>query len=389
MGEFVAFFFSWQGQQVGILFYLLIILINTVINTVGLRRLGSYPHPQTWPRLAVLIPARNEEATIARCLHSLLAQDYPAFSIWVLDDASTDRTPAILADLAASDALDAGRLHVIHGAPLPVGWLGKSWACQQLADAVPDDVDLLLFVDADTWHHPHMLRDAVAASEAEETDLLSAIPQQVAITLAEKLTVPILPWSLFTHFPLALAYRLGWQRPAAAIGQLLLFRRTAYGAIGGHGSVRGEIAEDMALARLVAQTGLRWRLLPGTERVWCRMYRSVGAAWEGFGKNLYAVFGHNLPRYLFIWLWLGIVFLGPWLMWIGGTLGGLPMSPRLAEGAIVLAFVIWGLTAWKLRLPVVVVLLYPAVIAAAFLLSFHSLGQTLGRRSTWKERRLP
>ena len=105
----------------------------------------------------------------------------------------------------------------------------------------------MLYVDSDTWHHPQMLRDAVSALEAEQADLLSVIPDEVVDTLAEKLSVPVISWSLLTHFPLFLAQRLNWAPLATAIGQMMLFRRSAYESIGGHTTVQAEIAEDLAL----------------------------------------------------------------------------------------------------------------------------------------------
>lgn len=384
MADLWAFFFSWQEHQVGILVYLTLILVNTLVNTLTLPRLDRAPEPFRWPPVAVLIPARNEEATIERCVRSLLAQDYPAFRVWVLDDHSTDATRSILDRLAGED----NRLRVLVGMPLPAGWLGKPWACHQLAQAVPEEVPLLLFVDADTWHHPHMLTHAVARMEMDGVDLLSTIPQQITVGLAEMLSVPLIPWSLLTHFPLALAQRFNWPLFAAAIGQMILVRREAYQAVGGHAAVRREVAEDMALARLMARSGRRWRMSVGAGYVFCRMYRSPGQVWEGFGKNLFAVFGGNLYFYLFVWLWLGVVFLGPWITLAGGLLGGWPADLALAVGAIVLGAATWALTVHRLSLSPRVFWLYPAVMAAAVLLAFHSLGLHLTHRATWKERRI-
>lgn len=382
MADFLAGLLTWQGQQAGIVAYLALILGNTLLNTLTLRRLEDAPEPSVWPAVAVLVPARNEEETIERCVCTLLAQMYPHFSVWVLDDASTDRTPDILARLAAEDS----RLHLLRGAPLPDGWLGKPWACQQLAQAV--DADLLLFVDADTEHHPHLVRDAVAALIAGQADLLSAIPHELTPTLAEKLTVPIIPWSLLTHFPLTLARWLGWPVFAAAIGQMMLFRREAYQAVGGHAAVRREVAEDMALARLVARRKLRWRLLDGTGRIACRMYRSPGAVWEGFGKNLFPVFGRNLLLFLFVWLWLGVVFLGPWVGLVSRMIFGASLSLAAGLVAILLALLVWAVTVVRLRLARDIILLYPWVHLVAVLLAFHSLGQSLTGRATWKQRRV-
>lgn len=382
MNLFSDFFLSPVGQQTGVLLYLLFILGNTLLNRRRLPRLGTHPEPEHWPEVAVLIPARDEEANLPRCLRSLLAQNYPHFSVWVLDDDSHDGTADVVRALAAKDE----RLHLLQGQPLPPGWLGKPWACQQLAEAAPSSAELLLFVDADTWHAPDMLRVSVAALLAEGADLLSVLPRQVLGTAAEWLSVPVLPWSLFSHFPLWLTQRVRWAELAAAVGQHMLWRRTAYEAVGGHAAARREVAEDMALARLTAARGLRVLLLPGPEHVFCRMYRSTAAVLEGFGKNLFAVFNRRWPAYLFVWLWLGVAFVGPVAALLGWALAGWPFSPALAGISVLVGGLIWVLVCVTTGLPRSLPLLYPLVVLANIYLAFHSLGQALTRRARWKGR---
>ncbi|MDD5399262.1 MAG: glycosyltransferase, partial [Dehalococcoidia bacterium] len=140
--------------QSAIVVSLVVLLTVSLFNMRYLRHLDSYPAPPAWPRCSVLVPARNEEANIGGCAGGLLDQDYPDFQVIVLDDNSTDRTWQILQDLAAEDT----RLALIKGKPLPDDWLGKHWACSQLAEAA--DGELLVFVDADTYHEPGMLRGA-------------------------------------------------------------------------------------------------------------------------------------------------------------------------------------------------------------------------------------
>ncbi len=375
-------FFTWGSQLNGILLYLSLIVLNTLLNWLFLPRLGKAAPPSSWPAVAVLVPARNEEANLRRCVTSLLTQDYPDFSVWVLDDASTDATPCILAELTAGEP----RLNVIQGAPLPSGWLGKNWACHQLVERLPADVPLLLFVDADTWHAPAMLRNAVAALQAHQADLLSVLPQQETRTLAEMLTVPLLPWALLSHFPLWLTRRLRWPRLSAAVGQHMLWRRRAYQQVGGHAAVRRELVEDMALARRAAAQGLRLLLLPGRGQVFCRMYRSTAEALAGFGKNLFSVFERRLPTYLFVWLWLGVAFTGPWLTILWNWTAGAATEYFPAWAAAALTLLIWGLVVNMSGMRPLIVPLSPAIVFSSVLLSFHSLGQTLTRRIEWKGR---
>ena len=214
----------WIDHVGGIVIFLAILLLISFINLLTLKRLGKFPDPLHSPRVSLLVPARNEARNIEGCVRGLLAQDYPAFEVIILDDESTDGTGEILERLVAEDA----RLRVIHGQPLPAGWLGKNWACQQLSQAAGGEY--LLFTDADTCHDPLMLRDSIAAALATNADLLSGMPHQEVKTWSEQLLVPILAWSFMAFIPIALAERVRAAFLSVSIGQFLLFRRSAYDA---------------------------------------------------------------------------------------------------------------------------------------------------------------
>jgi chlorobactene glucosyltransferase len=247
---------------------------------------------------------------------------------------------------------------------------------------------VLLFVDSDTWHHPSMVRDAVAMLLAEDASLLSVQPHQVTITAIERLTVPLIPWCLLTHFPVVLAQRLKWRLGAVALGQVLLLRRDAYEAIGGHASVRREVAEDLALARAVAARGMRWRVASGINRSACRMYRSASAVREGFGRNLFGTFGRHYWLVAFVWSWLAVVTIAPPLMLLGALLGELRFSIPLAAASTLLSMSTWAFVVVRNRLPVELVLLYPLVMAFALLLALESLRQGITKQSTWRGRQI-
>lgn len=367
--------------QQGIVTFLGVLLLIALSNWLALRRLGSYSRGGTWPRVSILLPARNEAGNIAACARSLLAQDYPDFELLVLDDNSTDGTGDLARELAKRDS----RLRVLEGRPLPDGWLGKHWACHQLAQAAGGD--LWLFTDADTVHHPRALREAVAALHAENADLITALPHQEMHSWGERLIVSILPWSLFCFYPLAVAERLRWPPLVMAVGQFMLFRREAYQKIGGHEAVRAHIADDIALAqRLVAQGG-RWRLLDATGRVSCRMYRNFEQAHHGFSKNLFAAFGNNIPAFIFVWLWLALVFLAPPILLALWPLGGVA-SPALSFIAIGLALALWGLCLWRLRLPLRLLFVYPVSVALAVFIAARSLVLSRTGKAVWKGRLL-
>lgn len=368
--------------QQGIVTFLGVLLLIALSNSLALRRMESYSRNGTWPHVSILLPARNEAANIAACAHSLLAQDYPDFELLVLDDNSTDGTGDIARELAQYD----NRLRVIEGRSLPEGWLGKHWACQQLAHAAGGD--LWLFTDADTIHHPRALREAVAALQTENADLVTALPHQEMLSWGERVIVSILPWSVLCFYPLTIAERLRWPPLVMAVGQFMLFQREAYERVGGHAAVRAHVADDIALAQRLVALGGRWRFLDATRRVTCRMYRNFNQAYEGFSKNLFAAFGYNAPLFIAIWLWLALVFLAPPLL-LALWLLGLAASPALNLAAVGMALALWGLCLGRLRLPLHLALVYPLSVALAVLIATRSLVLTVTGQAVWKGRVLP
>ncbi len=371
-------------HQASLCGFVAVLLLIAFWNLRSLRRLRPDASSRSWPRVSVLVPARNEERNIGSCLRSLLAQDYPDFQVLAIDDDSSDGTWEILVGMSQDDR----RLQVLRGRPLPAGWLGKHWACHQLAQGA--DGDYLLFTDADTRHAPQTLRAAIAAMQAEEVDLLSGLVKEEVVSWGEKLTVPIMAWSLMSFLPLALAYKLRVPMLSAAVGQLMLFRRQAYEQVGGHTAVRSHAADDLALARLFVSRGLRWRMCDATRFIHCRMYRSLGEAAAGFGKSLFAGFDYNVLLYVPIWLWLAVVFLEPPLLLALGFLG-VPVpgaSALLAAAAIGLSMLLWAVVCKRTRLPAYLPLIYPLIILVTEAVAALSLLSTLAGRTDWKGRRL-
>jgi chlorobactene glucosyltransferase len=376
----------WLQQQAGLVFFLLMLLAIALSNLRFLRRIEEYPLAPRLPRVSVLVPARDEAENIYPCALSLLAQDHPDFEVLILydEDDPSDRTEELLADLLEVDS----RLRLIRGKPLPPGWLGKHWACHQLAEAA--EGELLLFTDADTRHHPSTLRDATAALLAEGADLLSALPQQIVGSWGEKLVVPVLAWSILSFLPLGLAYRLHLPGLSASSGPFMLFRKQAYDQIGGHAAVRDDVVDDLALARRIKAQGLRWRLVDGGSRISCRMYHGLREVFEGFSKNFFAVFQCRVLLFLFVWLWLGIVFLGPLiLLALRATEVPIPgLSLSLAAAAVGCSLLLWGITDWRFGFSLYLTPLYPITILLAVTIALRSLALTLSGRATWKGRRL-
>lgn len=287
-----------------ILAVLLALLGMVVMNLITLPTITRYrlSPDEPSPSVAILVPSRNEEANIEACLRSLLAQNYPNYEVWLYDDASTDATKAIATRLVDENS----RLHVISGVvEPPPGWLGKANACHQLYQAMRarSAPDYVLFTDADVRFATSVLAHAVATSQAHGAGLLSIFPRQLTLSWAERLAVPtLLHWAVFTFLPLPLAFSMRTGPAfAAANGQFMLFTREAYEACGGHASVRSEILEDVALARVVKRAGHKAMLADGGPLVQTRMYNGPSEVWQGYSKNVYAFFGYS-PFFLAIGL---------------------------------------------------------------------------------------
>ncbi|MEW6718588.1 MAG: glycosyltransferase [Chloroflexota bacterium] len=374
----------WEQHPLIVVVFLFFSLMTAYSNLRIVRRFDEYTHPPDFPRVSVLVPARDEAHNIEACVRSLLAQDYPDFEVLVLDDHSVDETRSILEKLAREDY----RLHVLDGGPLPLDWLGKHWACDQLARRSTGE--LLLFTDADTRHSPNMLRDSVAALIAEQADVVTAFPREEVVTWGERLVVPIMGWGILSFLPLWLAYRLSKPGFSVTIGQFMLFRRSAFEDIGGYKSVRQHLVDDVALGRRILAEGYRWRLLDGTAHVCCRMYRGFWEAVEGFSKNIFAFFEYRILLYLLAWSWIAIVFLEPpftlFSWYLGMSLSQFP--PGIAAIAVGQSLILWRIAYKRFHFPGYLVFLYPISVFLFVLIAMRSMVLTLTGHATWKGRNL-
>ncbi len=297
-------------------FMLVVIAVITVLNVLTFPRLNASPLPKETPFVSVLIPARDEATVIGETIQKLLAQDYPHYELLLLDDHSTDGTANIAHQAACNDP----RLRSLTGAPLPEGWMGKSWACHQLAQAARGDI--LVFTDADVSWEPTALSRLVGEMQKRGGDLQTIWPTQITVTWGERLIVPLLAFVIIGYLPLLAVHHISWPVFAAAMGQCLVFRRTAYDAIGGHAAIRASIIDDMALAKAIKRRGLQLRMADSAGLVYCRMYRSWAAVRDGFAKNILAGHSNSILLLLLSWAFHWLLFLAPWVWLITGWLGG-------------------------------------------------------------------
>lgn len=374
----------WVEHQYSVVAFLACLVFIAITNLWMLRKsLGAYPASRNGPRVSILVPARNERANIKACVESLLAQEYSDFEVLVLDDQSDDGTAKVLDEQFAGHP----RLILLHGATPPPGWIGKSWACHQLAQRASGE--LLLFTDADTRHHPRTLAHAVRALTEENLDFLSVFIKEDVSSWSERLVIPMISWSILSFLPLALAYYTPWLALSAANGQFLLFRSSAYEAIGGHEAVRQSAVEDIALARCVKQHGLRWRLLDGSDLVRCRMYENYKQVYEGLTKNLLAVFDYRIGWFILIWLWIGLFTFEPLIVLAGHLMGMNLGEIQPALWSVLLSLGLWGITYKRFGYPLYWALFYPLSVAFTVWLAWGSLIRTLRGKAIWKARTLP
>ena len=249
------------------------------------------------PEVSIIVPARNEEASLGGCLRSLVGQDDVSHEVIVVDDGSTDRTREIAESVAG--------VRVITAPPLPPGWTGKNNAV--VAGAAAARGEWLLFTDADTVHLAGSLARAVAEAHRENADLLSYSPEQIVGTFAERAVMPVVFAELAAQYPPA-KVRDPNSGIVAANGQYLLVRRPAYDAAGGHVAVAREILEDVALAKTFRRAGLRVYFRYGGDAVRTRMYRGWTQVREGWTKNLALLFPYPRRRALILGAW----WLGAW-----------------------------------------------------------------------------
>ena len=255
------------------------------------------------PEVSVIIPARNEEASLGSCLESLVTQDGVSFEIIVVNDQSTDRTGEIAASFPKVSVIDA--------APLADNWTGKNNAVAAGARAAR--ANWLLFTDADTIHLPGSLARALAEAKANNVDLLSYSPEQIAITFWEMAVLPVVFAELARQYPPSKVSDPN-SPDAAANGQYILVKRAAYEAIGGHAAVASSILEDVALARAFKASGRKIRFRYAADAVRTRMYRNFRQLRDGWTKNLALLFpnpGWLAIKTLFFWSLPGIVLLWP------------------------------------------------------------------------------
>ncbi len=218
------------------------------------------------PKVSVILPARNEEEFIGKCLDSLIDQDYKNYEIVVIDDSSEDSTGKIISEYAKKNS----KIIPVSARPKPDGWMGKNWACME--GYRKSTGELLLFTDADTNHSKNVISLAVAHLISLDLDALSAIPKMLTFDFWTKITLPMISTFLHTRFS-ALNVNNPSKKTGYFFGSFFILRKKTYEEVGMHEGVKQEIIEDGALGKKVKEAGHKMRMVRGDhliEAIWAR-----------------------------------------------------------------------------------------------------------------------
>jgi chlorobactene glucosyltransferase len=347
--------------------------------------LKTFP-PRTGRRLSVIIPARNEQEVIERCVRSILRSTYSPLEVLVVDDRSTDRTAAIVEGLALED----GRVRLIRGEPLPEGWYGKPWACVQGFRAAGGE--LLCFTDADTIHAPALLAHSVGALEQTGAGLFTVMPTQLMLTAAERLVLPQIAYILIARYRPERVNAATTARDVIANGQYILMPRAAYERVGTHEKVKHEVAEDLALAQESVRAGEKLVMAWALDLMATRMYTDWAHLREGWSKNLYLGARRGLADHPWLQPFIPALLLFPFLFWLVapalvvlGLSGMTSIFTGPAIAATTVSLIFWCLFTTAMGAPWVWGLGYPAGAAAAAYLALRSTWRG-ARKIEWKGR---
>ena len=375
---------------------------NLYYNRNPLAVSAALPFPlHAEPRVSILIPARNEAATLAKTLPAFLEQDYSDYQVILADDGSTDGT----GDLARSFASrHPGRLRVVRIEDLPAGWVGKTYALCKAFEAA--DGEWVLATDADMVFHSKALRGGMWLAQQHRAELVSLGAFLECRSFWERLMMPVFTLMLAAVFPLR---KINNPRSSVAIasGGYILMRKDTWAGLGGYETIRGEMIDDLNTARLVKHSGRRILVAVAGDLVRTRMYASLSQIWAGLRKNAFAVHRFSVLRTTAFIAGIWFVTLLPLaalayslgcLVWSGGELlpgGGLIPGLSLAQyglSASMHLFLIsfWGIPRRYALLAPFGSLLYTAIALDSMLRTLFGAGVSWKsrqyRKSSWQEK---
>jgi chlorobactene glucosyltransferase len=324
-------------------------------------------------KISILIPARNEADNILTLLQSIYEQDYQNYEVIILDDNSTDNTYA----LCEAFARDHQNFKVIKGKELQGDWLGKNYACHQLAEQATGAY--YLFLDADEQVYKGLFNSAIHRMNLRSLSLLSLFTNQDMRTPGEKMVVPLMHYILLNLLPLRLVYLIKSAAVAAASGQFMLFNAEDYKKYQWHQLAKNKVVEDVVIMKLVKGYKLNGEALLGNGMISCRMYKGYSEAIDGFGKNFLAAFNYNIIGFL---IYLLLVFGGPTVVIMTLNLNFILMMIGLIVLTRIMISLSAGQSAW------LNILLHPIQMLSLLLIGLTSIQKHLTKTTVWKGRKI-
>jgi glycosyltransferase involved in cell wall biosynthesis len=355
-----------------VFFFLLLRFAVTVFNFISDPKLRKVNRMQQ-ELVSILIPARNEEDNIISLLQSIHAQDYPHYEVIVLDDDSADNTYMLCEEFAARHP----KFSIIKGKPLAQGWLGKNYACHQLAQQARGTY--LLFLDADERVGNSLINSAVHRIKSKNLALFSLFTNQDMRSLGEHTVVPLMHYLLLNLLPIRLIYLAKNPSFAAASGQFMLFNAALYRQHQWHSLSRNRVVEDVEIMKLVKARKLKGESLLANGLITCRMYTGYSEAISGFSKNFLAPFNYSILGFI---CYLVLVVGGPLL--VISTLN-LPLILMMC-GLIMLSRIMISFASGQNVF--YNTLLHPLQMASLLIVGIFAIQNHLTRNTVWKGRRV-
>lgn len=271
---------------------------TAILNLVSIRKNSlspnSLPAKDVQPKVSVLIPVRNEELIIEKCVKSLISQTYQNYEILLLDDNSTDRTWEILCFLEKRYQ----KVRIIKGEPLRQGWNGKNFALHQLAEA--SEGELLLITDADTTHKPESIAFAEAHMVHRNVDFISGYPRILPNTGTVGMILSVMFLNLLLFNPVWIYKFRSVPFFSLTLGQYICMRRETYTATGGYSAIPDILTDDIHIGRLLSAHGYRQLFIDAGKVVRCTMYDTSSAAFNGLTKCVVDFFDKKIPLLLLL-----------------------------------------------------------------------------------------
>jgi glycosyltransferase involved in cell wall biosynthesis len=356
-----------------IFFFIILRFTVTLFNFISNPKL---PHIGTRysELVSILIPARNEQDNIISLLQSINNQNYNTYEVIILDDESTDDTYNICLRFAAEHP----KFSVIKGQPLPQGWIGKNYACHQLA--LQARGRYLLFLDADEKVNKNLINSAVHRMRLRGLGLLSLFTNQEMVTPGELAVVPLMHYVLINLLPLRLIYLVKKQASvAAASGQFMMFDAPVYHQNQWHRLVKNKVVEDVEIMKTIKAYGYNGEGLLANGMISCRMYKGYTEALNGFSKNFMAAFNYSIPIFL---IYLVMLIGGPLLIFSTGSLQLISfMIGLIALSRIMISF-LSGQNA------LINLLLHPVQMLSLLFIAIKSIQKHLTKTTVWKGRKI-